>query len=134
MPGILNVASMILMLGSFRWSASQSVETSGSSVVVMGAGLRRFRLLVIAGLDPAILFFEVMDTRVKPACDNLQPFFFGSHFSTGPPASRQAAKPPAMWATGFRPMSLAVLAASAERMPPAQWKMNFLSSWKTGLA
>jgi hypothetical protein len=27
-------------------------------------------------------------------------------------------------------MSLAVLAASAERRPPAQWKMNFLSSWK----
>ena len=43
------------------------------------------------------------------------PFFFGSHFSTGPPASRQAAKPPPICATGFRPMSCAVLAASAER-------------------
>jgi hypothetical protein len=30
--------------------------------------------------------------------------------------------------------SWAVLAASAERMPPAQWKMNFLSCWKIGLA
>ena len=64
----------------------------------------------------------------------LNPSFFGSHFSIGPPASRQAAKPPPICATGFRPMSLAVLAASAERMPPAQWKMNFLSSWKIGLA
>ena len=50
------------------------------------------------------------------------------------PASRQAAKPPARWATGFRPMSWAVFAASAERMPPAQWKTNFLSSWKIGFA
>ena len=66
--------------------------------------------------------------------ENLKPFFFGSNFSTGPPASRQAAKPPAIWATGFSPMSCAVLAASAERRPPAQWKMNFLSSWKIGLA
>src|SRR6201991_5183200 len=44
----------------------------------------------------------------------IQPFFFGSYFSTGPPASRQAAKPPAMWATGWRPMSCAVLAATRE--------------------
>src|SRR5215475_10502375 len=90
-------------------------------------------LVVIAGLDPAIHLLEEMDTRVKPARER-QPFIFGSHFSTGPPASRQAAKPPPIWATSLIPMSCAVLAASAERRPPAQWKMNFLSSWKIGLA
>ena len=46
--------------------------------------------------------------------------FFGSYFSTGPPASRHAAKPPAICATGFSPISFAVLAANAERIPPAQ--------------
>jgi len=34
---------------------------------------------------------------------------------------------PPRWATGFSPMSCAVFAASAERIPPAQWKMNFFS-------
>ena len=38
-PGNLKVASMILTRGSSRWAASQSVETSGSSVAdVMDAG------------------------------------------------------------------------------------------------
>ena len=58
-------------------------------------------------------------------------YFFGglaSPGSVGPPASFQALKPPRMWATGFRPMSCAVLAASAERRPPAQKNTNFLSS------
>jgi hypothetical protein len=34
-----------------------------------------------------------VDGRVKPGHDDGadQPFFFGSHFSVGPPASRQAA-------------------------------------------
>src|SRR5260370_945476 len=64
---------MILTFGSSRRAASQSVETSGSSVAdVMDANLPAFPLFVIAGLDPAIhLFFEKMDTRVKPACDSL---------------------------------------------------------------
>ena len=53
--------------------------------------------------------------------------------STGPPASFQALKPPRMWATGLSPMSCAVLAASAERRPPAQKNTNFLSSPKIGL-
>src|SRR6202008_543466 len=86
-----------------------------------------------AGLARPLHLLERRDARVRPACDECY-FFFGSHFSVGPPASRQAAKPPAIWATGFSPMSCAVLAASAERRPPAQWKMNFLSSWKIGLA
>src|SRR5260370_855571 len=64
---------MILTFGSSRRAASQSVETSGSSVAGgMDANLPAFPLFVIAGLDPAIhLFFEKMDTRVKPACDSL---------------------------------------------------------------
>src|SRR5215212_11989748 len=102
--------------------------------------------LVMAGLVPAStylfrIWLKDVDAREEPGHDGdgrvghpAYPFFFGSHFSTGPPASRQAAKPPAMWATGCKPMSFAVFAASAERMPPAQWKMNFLSSWKIGLA
>ena len=55
-------------------------------------------------------------------------YFFPSPGSVGPPASFQALKPPRMWATGFSPMSCAVLAASAERRPPAQKNTNFLSS------
>ncbi|MEH2548845.1 hypothetical protein V1283_005490 [Bradyrhizobium sp. AZCC 2262] len=51
------------------------------------------------------------DASHRPGMTRENYFFFGSHFSTGPPASRQAAKPPPMWATGFRPMSCAVLAA-----------------------
>ena len=47
--------------------------------------------------------------------------------STGPPASRHAEKPPPIWATGLRPMSCAVAAASAERQPPAQKKTKRLS-------
>src|SRR5690349_826977 len=61
-------------------------------------------------------------------------YFFGSTFSTGAPASRHAVKPPPRCATGLRPISCAVLAASAERQPDAQWKTNFLSCWKIGLA
>src|SRR5437868_15170335 len=68
------------------------------------------------------------DERISGSGHQTPPFFFGSHFSTGPPASRHAAKPPPRCATGFSPMSCAVLAASAERKPPAQWKMNFLSA------
>ncbi len=46
---------MILILGSSRRAASQSVETSGSSVGdVMGAMLPAFSVPVMAGLDPAI--------------------------------------------------------------------------------
>lgn len=58
----------------------------------------------------------------------------GSGASNGAPAFFQAPKPPATCATGFSPISCAVLAASAERQPPAQKKTNCLSSWKTGLA
>src|SRR5262249_13060062 len=53
--------------------------------------------------------------------------------STGPPVAFQAPKPPATWATGFRPMRCTVWAASAERRPPAQKKTKRLSSAKTGL-
>ena len=53
---------------------------------------------------------------------------FPSPGSVGPPASFQALKPPSMCATGFSPMSWAVLAAKAERKPPAQKNTNFLSS------
>ena len=115
---------MILTLGSSICAASQSVETSGSSVenvMVRISGVSQSSLPDLIRLDPAIHLLETMDTRVKPACDEVYPFgFFGSYFSTGPPASRQAAKPPPIWATGFSPMSCAVLAASAERKPPAQ--------------
>ena len=48
--------------------------------------------------------------------------FFGSTFSTGPPASRQAAKPPPICATGFNPISCAVLAVVlvlVRKTPPA---------------
>ena len=57
-------------------------------------------------------------------------YFFGSTFSTGPPAFFQAPKPPSRWATGVRPMSCAVLVASAERQAPAQKKTNLLPLWK----
>src|ERR1017187_92416 len=122
---------MIFTLGSSRRAASQSVETSGSSVDdVMDANLPASPLILIAGLDPEIHLLKAW-TRGSlarrrrfaplPACDGLQPFgFFGSTFSTGPPASRQAANPPPICATGFSPMSCAVFAASAERIPPAQ--------------
>jgi acylphosphatase len=56
-----------------------------------------------------------------------QPLGFGWKASTGPPTSFHLPKPPSMWATGFKPMSLAVAAASAERMPPAQKKTKRLS-------
>jgi hypothetical protein len=46
---------MILTFGSSRRAASQSVETSGSSVAdVMAQVSSAFRSIVIAGLDPAI--------------------------------------------------------------------------------
>ena len=57
-------------------------------------------------------------------------YFFGSTFATGPPAFFQALSPPSRWATGIRPMSCAVLVASAERQAPAQKKMNLLPLWK----
>ena len=60
-------------------------------------------------------------------------YFFPSPGSVGPPASFQALKPPSTWATGLSPMSCAVLAASAERRPPAQKNTNLLSSAKIGL-
>jgi hypothetical protein len=50
--------------------------------------------------------------------------------STGPPAARQAPKPPAMWATGFKPIRCATSVASAERWPAAQKNTNRLSSAK----
>ena len=53
--------------------------------------------------------------------------------SVGPPASFQAPKPPAMWATGLSPMFCAACVASAERIPPAQKKTNFLPLAKKGL-
>ena len=62
-----------------------------------------------------------------------QGFFGSAGSSTGPPAFFQAPKPPLIWATGLRPMRCAICAASAERMPPAQKKTNFLSSRKDRL-
>src|SRR6185312_7158185 len=53
--------------------------------------------------------------------------------STGPPALRQAPKPPSMCATFSSPISCAVFAASADRQPPAQKNTNRLSSANTGL-
>lgn len=53
-------------------------------------------------------------------------FGFCSRVSTGPPASRQAVKPPPMWQTGARPMSRTALAASAERQPMEQKNTNRL--------
>ncbi len=47
-----------------------------------------------------------------------QPFFGRS--PTGPPAACQPLKPSEMWETRSRPISCAVLAASAERHPEAQ--------------
>ena len=46
------------------------------------------------------------------------------------PAFFQAPRPPSRWATGIKPMSCAVLVASAERQAPAQKKMNLLPLWK----
>ena len=44
--------------------------------------------------------------------------------------SSRRSRPPSRWATGIRPMSCAVLVASAERQAPAQKKMNLLPLWK----
>ena len=57
-------------------------------------------------------------------------YFFGSTFSTGPPAFFQAPKPPSRCATGVSPMSCAVLVASADRQAPAQKNTNLLPLWK----
>ena len=59
-----------------------------------------------------------------------RPYFFGSTFSTGPPAFFQAPKPPSRCATGVSPMSCAVLVASADRQAPAQKNTNLLPLWK----
>src|SRR5204862_480550 len=63
------------------------------------------------------------------------PYAFGlsAGASTGPPAAFQAPNPPAIWATGARPIRCAVCAASAERWPAAQKNTNRLSAAKTGL-
>ena len=72
---------MILTLGSSRWAASQSVETSGSSVDdVMAAPFRHF---VMAGLDPAIQLFRrfgyALRGQARHDDDAHYPFaFFGS--------------------------------------------------------
>jgi hypothetical protein len=47
-------------------------------------------------------------------------FYVSFGGSIGPPASIQALMPPSRCATGVRPMSCAVLAASADRHAPAQ--------------
>src|ERR1700730_8234653 len=68
---------MILILGSSRRAASQSVVTSGSSVddVTMRYS-GRFPFSSLPGLTRQSIalerdVFEGMDTRVKPACDGL---------------------------------------------------------------
>ena len=61
-------------------------------------------------------------------------FGFGARVSTGPPASRQAVKPPPMWQTGARPMSCTALAPSAERQPMLQKNTKRLPDWNTSLA
>src|SRR5437588_473791 len=102
---------MILTWGSSIWAASQSVETSGSSV---GGVMYEYPQDEDApGAKPHNAGHD--DLRLT-----IYAFFFGSTFSTGPPASRHAAKPPPICATGFSPMSWAVFAASADRIPPAQ--------------
>ena len=53
--------------------------------------------------------------------------------SIGPSAAVQAAIPPSRWATGARPMSWAVLAASAERQSAGAIDTKVLSSAKNGL-
>ena len=67
--------------------------------------------------------------RCRDSC-GLAAYFFGSTFSTGPPAFFQAPKPPSRCATGVSPMSCAVLVASAERQAPAQKNTNLLPLWK----
>src|ERR1700682_2281796 len=68
---------MILILGSSRRAASQSVVTSGSSVDdVMVQYSGRFPFSSLPGLTRQSIalerdVFEGMDTRVKPACDDL---------------------------------------------------------------
>ena len=124
---------MILTLGSSRRAESQSVVTSGSSVdvvMVISCSFGNARSIALEASDvtaPAIGWKEVIRSSLRASCAprmimavSLTLAFFGSNFSTGPPASRQAAKPPPICATGFSPMSCAVFAASAERMPPAQ--------------
>ena len=57
----------------------------------------------------------------------------GATGSTGAPAFFQAPKPPSIWHTGVKPMSCAVLVASAERRPPAQKNTNLLPELKNSL-
>src|SRR5437764_14608956 len=102
---------MILTLGSSIWAASQSVETSGSSVggVIYEYPSGRRRPVQSRAMQGLMTYGPT-----------IYDFFFASTFSTAPPASRQAAKPQTISATGFTPISWAVFAASADRIPPAQ--------------
>ena len=84
-------------------------------------------------IDPESPYFKPIFAADKKFVFFCAGCAFGSGCSMAPPASRQAPKPPAICATGFSPMRLAVAAASAERQPPAQKNTNFLSSAKTGL-
>ncbi len=116
------------------WIVETGGEPIGGDQRIVGGrhGTISFQHSSWPGLSrPSTFYFACckdVDARDRPGHDaqglaviRSQPFaFFGSNFSTGPPASRQAANPPPMCATGFSPMSCAVLAASAERMPPAQ--------------
>ena len=44
-----------------------------------------------------------------------------------------APKPPSMWPTSVKPSVFSVSAASAERIPPAQYTTMRVSNWKNGL-
>lgn len=69
-----------------------------------------------------------------PGPNGLPSRHFWSALSTSPPCFFHSPKPPAIWATGCKPISCAVRAASAERQPPPQKKTKRLSCAKIGLA
>src|SRR6185437_16390043 len=64
---------MILILGSSICAASQSVETSGSSVEDVMVRISGVSQSSLPDLIRQSVGLEAMDTRVKPACDEVLP-------------------------------------------------------------
>ena len=115
-----------------RRSNSRQVRALPSHITArlsgQAAALRAMRIGIETNSGNSIERRLRHQKRCRGSCGRR--YFFGSTFSTGPPAFFQAPKPPSRCATGVSPMSCAVLVASAERQAPAQKNTNLLPLWK----
>ena len=116
--------------GPFDVFENDSLEVTFFLQPMKNAGHPVFRIDLLGDTDNFFGMFlvEILDESAKVGCvglvgnaiHNAVPLQVSLGGSIGPPASIQALMPPSRCATGLRPMSWAVFAASADRQAPAQ--------------